>query len=226
MMLVYWLVFSVYMRVEMAHYHVFLFCGLLPWIWFSSALLEGCSSIMTGANLVKKVMFPAEILPIVVVLANLIHFLLALPILLIFIPASGIHFSWYILYFPVVVFVQLLLTIPIVLLLSALAVHYRDIQQILNNLVTLWFFLCPIIYPLTSLPAKAQKYMFFMKLNPMTHLMVAYHYVFLHGMEKFPYPPDAFPWKGLFAVAACSVPLFLFSYRVFLKSRPYFSEEI
>ncbi len=81
MMLVYWLVFSIYLRNGMENYHVYLFCGLLPWVWFSASLLEGCSSIISGANLVKKVMFPAEILPLVVVISNLIHFFFGLPIL-------------------------------------------------------------------------------------------------------------------------------------------------
>ena len=229
LMLVYWLVFSIYMRFGMKNYHVFLFCGLLPWVWFSSSLLEGCNSIISGSNLVKKVLFPAEILPIVVILSNLLHFILALPILLIFLFSSGISLGWNILGFPIVVAVQLLFSISIVLLLAAFSVHYRDIQQILANLVTLWFFLSPIIYPLTGLPEGAKNYMILMNMNPMLHIMVGYHRVFLQHMEDgsgtFPYNLPL-PWAGLGLVTLFSILLFMLSYRIFCHFKVSFSEEI
>src|SRR5688572_19350881 len=62
-------------------YEVFLFCGLLPWTWFSASLLEGSGALISGGNLIKKVLFPAEILPIVSVLANMVHFALGLLII-------------------------------------------------------------------------------------------------------------------------------------------------
>jgi len=229
LMLVYWLVFSIYMRFGMKNYHVFLFCGLLPWVWFSAVLLEGSNSIMTGSSLVKKVMFPAEILPLVVVLSNLVHFILALPILIIFLAISGIPIGWNIIAFPVVVLVQLVFTIALVLLLAALTVHYRDIQQILANLVTLWFFLSPIIYPVSGLPAGAAKHMWILNLNPMMHIMVGYHRVFLQRMNDgsgaFPFN-QSLPWMGLLWVAVFSGIFFIFSYHVFCNLKASFSEEI
>jgi homopolymeric O-antigen transport system permease protein len=229
LMLVYWLVFSIYMRFGMKNYHVFLFCGLLPWVWFSSALLEGCNSILAGSNLVKKVLFPAEILPIVAILSNLIHYLLALPILIFFLLISGIPIGWHIIWFPVVAAVQLIFTLGVVLILAALSVHYRDIQQILNNLVTLWFFLSPIIYPLSGLPAGAQKYMWVMNLNPMVHIMVGYHRTFLQWMDDgaggFPFN-QGLPWMGLLGVTVFSVVFIALSYRIFCHFKLSFSEEV
>ena len=132
----------------MQPYALFMFCGILPWTWFSSSLSEAANSLIAGGNLIKKVLFPAEVLPIVSVLANMVHFFLGLPILIAFLlvyrhcprPES-------LLWFPVAVLVQLVFTSALALILSALAVHFRDIKDILSNLLTLWFFATPIIYP-------------------------------------------------------------------------------
>ena len=92
-------------------------------------------------------MFPAEILPIVTVLSNLVHFLLGLPILIAFLiyfdaPIQLAELPW----FPIAILVQLLLTLGLALILSALTVHFRDLKDILGNVMTLWFFATPIIY--------------------------------------------------------------------------------
>src|SRR5258706_4461888 len=118
---------------------LFLFCGLLPWTWFSSSLVESSNVLIAGGNLIKKVMFPAEILPIVSVLSNLVHFLLGLTILVVFLiyyqrPLQLSELVW----FPAVVLVQLLLSLGLALILSALTVHFRDIKDILSNLLALW----------------------------------------------------------------------------------------
>ena len=65
---------------EMEPYALFMFCGILPWTWFSSSVLESSNTLIAGGNLIKKVLFPAEVLPIVTVLANMVHFFLGLPI--------------------------------------------------------------------------------------------------------------------------------------------------
>lgn len=230
MMLVYWLVFSIYLRNAMENYHVYLFCGLLPWLWFSASLLEGCSSIISGANLVKKVMFPAEILPLVVVISNLIHFFFGLPILLAFLVVYRITPGPNLAVFPLVVLIQFLFTFGLVLALSALAVHLRDIQQILTNLVTLWFFMSPIVYSLSDLQldTKPPIISFVMNLNPMKHLMVSYHRMFLqnmssNGVQIFCVP---MPWKGLSAVFILSIVVLMISWRIFNRFKTGFSEEI
>ena len=84
LMLVYALVFSVYLRVPMENYAVFLFTGLLPWLWFSASLGHAAAVIVGSGGLVKRIMFPAEILPLVAVLSNLVNLLLSLPLLFVF----------------------------------------------------------------------------------------------------------------------------------------------
>src|SRR5215204_864309 len=129
-------------------YPLFLFCGILPWTWFASSLIESSGVLVSGGNLIKKVLFPAEVLPIVTVTANMIHFFLALPILVVFLIVYKAPLTiGELLCFPLVVAVQFLFTLGCALILSALTVHFRDIKDILSNLLTLWFFATPIIYP-------------------------------------------------------------------------------
>ncbi len=224
LLLIYSFVFAYVLKNSMPKYAVFLFCGLLPWTWFSSSLLESSNVLIAGGNLIKKVLFPAEVLPIVTVLANMVHFFLGLPILVIFliyfrISLSVSELAW----FPVVVLVQLVLTLGLALIVSALTVHFRDIKDILANLLTFWFFATPIIYPfltstgpVASMPPIART---FFNLNPFTHLAVSYQEIlFFEG----PYGH----WKWLLALGVASVGLFLFGYFLFDRLRDSFAEEV
>src|SRR5918998_674010 len=113
-------------RVEgIEPYALFMFCGILPWTWFASSLNESAGVLISGGNLIKKVLFPAEVLPIVTALANMVHFFLGLPILIVFLvyyqrPLDPVELLW----FPVIVFVQLMVLIGLSLLVSALTVHF------------------------------------------------------------------------------------------------------
>ena len=125
-----------------------MFCGILPWTWFSASLNESAGVLISGGNLIKKVLFPAEILPIVTRAGEHGPLLLraadpgGVPDLLPAAAAAVGELVW----FPVVVLVQLVLTLGFALMLSALTVHFRDIRDILSNLLTFWFFATPIIY--------------------------------------------------------------------------------
>jgi ABC-type polysaccharide/polyol phosphate export permease len=198
-------------------YALFMFCGILPWSWFTASLLESSNVLIAGGNLIKKVLFPAEILPIVTVLANMVHFFLGLPILAVFliyyrIPLQLSELAW----FPVVVLVQLLLTLGLSLLLSALTVHFRDVRDILANVLTFWFFATPIIYPMSNAPATGRR---FLNLNPFTHLAISYQEILF-------YPGPFGHWKWLLALLVASIVLFLFGYLVFDRLRDSFAEEV
>jgi lipopolysaccharide transport system permease protein len=221
LLLIYNFVFSTVMPgvrpADLEPYALFMFCGILPWTWFSSSLLESSSTLLSGGNLIKKVLFPAEVLPIVTVLANMAHFFLGLPILVAFLvyyrrPLDPVELLW----FPVVVAVQLLLTIGLALLLSALTVHFRDLKDLLGNLLTLWFFATPIIYPISQAPDYMR---WAMNLNPMTHLAISYQevlfYVGPHGH-----------WRWLMSLAVLAVFVFLLGYFVFDRLRDSFAEEV
>ena len=202
---------------EMEPYALFMFCGILPWTWFSSSLLESSNTLIAGGNLIKKVLFPAEVLPIVTVLANMVHFFLGLPILAAFLiyyqrPVDPVELLW----FPAIVLVQLVLTIGLSLLLSAMTVHFRDLKDLVGNVLTLWFFATPIIYPIVEAP---QGIRWWLNLNPMTHIMISYQDVlFVPG----PYGH----WQWLLALGAGSVAVFMVGYFVFDRLRDSFAEEV
>src|SRR4029079_1415272 len=154
---------------EIEPYALFMFCGILPWTWFSSSLTEASGSLIAGGNLIKKVLFPAEILPLVSVLANMVHFLLPLPLVITLIAVFHRPPDFPgLLALPLVVLVQLILTTGFALALAALTVHFRDIRDILSNLLLLWFFATPIVYQYTQ-PEVANLRKFF-NANPFYHL--------------------------------------------------------
>jgi len=180
---------------------------------------------MIQGNLIKKVLFPAEVLPIVVVTSNFIHFLFGLPILFgakalisCFVPnAPG--FSIYLVFLPYVILVQYIFTLGLGLFLSALTVHFRDIKDILANLLTFWFFASPIIYPMTFGPIKKSVILrTFLNLNPITHIMVGYQNTVYFG--------EMIRWKRLSVTLLVAIIIFIVGYHVFDKLRDSFPEEV
>jgi lipopolysaccharide transport system permease protein len=214
---VYTLVFKHYIRFETeASYPLFLLTGMLPWIWFSSGILESTASISSGGNLITKAMFPPQILPTVSILTHLANYLFALPILLIFLLAAGKIPGLALVFLPVLILIQLIFVLGISYLFAALNVFYRDIQHVLGNLFTLLFFLTPVIYPLSTIPAKHQKLVLF--LNPLSYLMEMYREVVLEN--RF---PEILPliWVTFIALA-----VFFIGNIVFNRNRESFAEYV
>jgi lipopolysaccharide transport system permease protein len=199
-------------------YSVFMLCGILPWTWFSASLTEASNSLIAGGNLIKKVLFPAEVLPIVSVLANMMHFFLALPI----VAAVLIAYRHWpdlngLIWFPVVVAVQLVFTVGIALPLAALTVHFRDIRDILANVLMLWFFSTPIIY--AWFQPEVLPYRALFNLNPFTHIAVSYQEIlFFYG------PFDH--WRWLLALGVTSIGVFLGGFWLFDRLRDSFAEVV
>lgn len=216
LMLVYTLVFSVYMRNPMEGYPAFLFSGLLPWLWFSTSLMHGTASIRNGGHLIKKVVFPAEILPLVAVLSNMINFLLSLPILFLFLFIFKIKITINVLFFPLILFIQFILSIGFAFFLSSINVHFKDVEQIVNNLLMLLFFLTPIIYPVTFIPDRFRE--IFLILNPLSTLIISYQDILFNG--KLP------SLSGLGYLLFISVLVFFTGYAFFTKFRDTFAEEV
>jgi ABC-type polysaccharide/polyol phosphate export permease len=206
-------------RVEgVQPYALFMLCGILPWTWFSSSLTEASGSLIAGGNLIKKVLFPAEVLPIVAVLANLVHFALALPLALAFLVAfDRTPDPGGLVWFPAVVAVQLVFTAGLALALSALTVHFRDIRDILANVLVLWFFATPIIYVWWQKEVEPFRTLF--DLNPFTHLAVSYQEIlFFEGPFGH--------WKWLVALGVASIGVFLGGYWLFDRLRDSFAEVV
>jgi ABC-type polysaccharide/polyol phosphate export permease len=200
-------------------YALYLFCGILPWHWFSSSTLESANVLMTHGNLIKKILFPAEILPIVVVTSNFVHFSFGLPIVLLFIPILGRSYTPFILLLPVVIVVQYVFTLGFSLLISSLTVHFRDIKDILANWLTFWFFATPIVYAMTFESIQKSSFLrTFLNLNPMTHIVQGYQYCLFYG--------QLFHWKRLSLTVVVSLVLFVAGYLVFDRLRDSFPEEV
>jgi lipopolysaccharide transport system permease protein len=164
-------------------YPIFLFAGILPWTFFSASILESTTAISGNSGLVKKVMFPAETLPMVVVLSHLVHFLLALPILLAAIAIAVIagltHASAAMLIAPLIMLLQTVFIAGIALIVSSASVLFRDLRDLIANLLQLGFFLTPILYSVDSITSAPLKIA--LRLNPMTPFASSYQAIFFHG---------------------------------------------
>lgn len=215
LMLVYVLVFLVYMRIEMENYAVFLFCGLIPWIWFSSSLMEGVNSVIAGGSLITRSMLSPEVFPTVKVVSNLINFLLSLPLLFFFIILFKIEVGSPLLAFPIVILVQLIFTMGLVAIVSALNVRFRDLQHILGIFLTLWFFISPILYPLSSIPEEFRVYSMF---NPIAIFSMAYQDILFYNRM--------FDLKGMSAVLVFSITIYIIGTIIFNRYKESFAEEI
>ncbi|MEM9554881.1 MAG: ABC transporter permease [Acidobacteriota bacterium] len=187
--------------VDYGPYGLFLACGVIPWIWLQTAWVEGTSSLTANSGLIRKAAFPAELLPIVSVLANLVHLVLALPILYAAFGVAhllGVHvsFGWPALLAPVVMLLQLPLVAGLALGFAALHVHFKDVRDILGNLLTLLFFLTPILYTIETLRPFPPIY-YAVKLNPLTPFLEGYQATLFYGRV-----PDLATWGMMLFVSA------------------------
>ncbi|HOT90336.1 MAG TPA: ABC transporter permease [Anaerolineae bacterium] len=189
MMLIFTFVFGYMWRNRtIPHPHILFLSALLPWNFFTGAVMGGIQSVVGSSSLVKKVYFPREVLPISVVLSNLINFLISLPVLLILIILSGIPLTGWLLLLPLPILIQVTFAIGIVLFLSALEVFYRDTHMMMDVGMQAWFFLTPIVYTYRDLPQKATLFgvtfnpqIWLFRLNPMASIINTYQDLLYNG---------------------------------------------
>jgi lipopolysaccharide transport system permease protein len=208
-------VFSHVLPLDIPHYTVFLFTGLLVWTWFQSSLLMATGSIVDNRDLVRKPGFPAAILPVVSITTNFIHFLLAFPMLVFFLLASSIPLTAVIFTLPILFALQFLLTLSLAFMISAFHVVFRDTQYLLGIALLLGFYLSPVFYDASIIP---ENYQFLYQLNPLVLLIGSYRKVLLEGEI-----PPATP---LLALGIAAAALLLIGYDVFRRSSHSFIEEL
>lgn len=221
-MLVYSFVFSIVLRAGIQQFAIFLICALLPFNFLSNSVNYGAGSIISNSNLVNKIYFPREILPLSVVFSNLINFLLELIALFVVLAFMGYGFYLFLYLLPVLIFMQFFLVAGMTFLVSALNVFFRDLQHLITIVMMVWFFGTPIIYPLSMVPEGYQPYIKF--INPMTIYAAYYRNIFYYVK----YPESAgFP-SALETVTALGITLLIFfiGYFIFKKLEPRFAEEI
>jgi lipopolysaccharide transport system permease protein len=181
---VYTLVFTKFFPQQVVQpYPLFLFAGILPWSFFSAAILESSGSISGNAGLIKKVMFPAEALPIVVVLSHLVHFALAMPVLLVAMGISvllgKVTISTTILLVPLLMIVQTVFVAGVAMAVSSASVLFRDLRDLVTNLMQLGFFITPIIYLIDRIDSRPLRAL--LRINPMTPFVIAYQDLIFFG---------------------------------------------
>jgi lipopolysaccharide transport system permease protein len=215
LMIIYTIVFNHFMRNgSMPHYEIFLFCGLLPWLWVTSTLAEGASSIVSSGHLITKSFFPAHLLPLVTVLTNLTHYLLSLPILVFFMIYQGIEFQWNLIFLPIIILLQAIFLFGLSLITASLNVLYRDIQHIVGNAITMLFFLNPIVYSISTVP---QKYQIYFKYNPFSLWTISYQQIILS---------NNFDLSNLILMLVFSSTSFITGTFVYNSYREYFAENL
>lgn len=165
-------------------YGLFLATGVFPWLWLSASWVEGTSSLSANAGLIRKAAFPAELLPIVSVLANLVHFAFALPVIVAaiwFFSGRGYDIGgWGAVAAPLIALVQLPLVAGLALGFAALNAHFKDVKDLLANLLTLLFFMTPILYTLEVLEGHPWVYRLVAN-NPITPFIRSYQQAVFAG---------------------------------------------
>jgi lipopolysaccharide transport system permease protein len=226
MMLVFTFVFTVmWPNNQMEKYPLFLLCGLLPWNFFSAGVMASINSIVGNANLVKKAYFPREALPTSTVAANLVNFLLGLVVLFAVLFIFRARFSSWLWLLPFVILIQTCFILGIGLILSTLNVYYRDTIMIMDTVMLAWFFLTPVVYPITNLPYSYTVFGITLNvhrlvyiLNPMASLIAAYRDLLYWG-----YRTDL---DFLLRTAVTSLAILAFGYWFFVRFSGRFGEEV
>ncbi len=224
MMVILAVVFSYVGRFNegIAHYPAYILCGYLPWLFLSTSLSTSVRAVVDAASLMHRVAFPRQVLPLAVVLANLVNFLVALVPLLAYLVVSGIVPGLRLLALPGVILCQVMLLSGLSLFLSAANVYARDVGVILEVVLFGWFYLCPVFYApqmiLEAAPRVASTLYF---LNPMATILVLYRV----ALMDIPTPSlDLRLWGTVTAVLSAAV--LFFGWRFFAWRRAYFLEEL
>jgi lipopolysaccharide transport system permease protein len=190
-LLIYTYVFSIVLKVKLSlhglpennfTFGLWMFAGLLPWIAFSGGLMQAASSVITQPNLVKKVVFPLALLPVVPVLSAFIESAFGLMALIFFVALTTHTLHLTLALLPLVWITQLLLTSGLAYLTAGLTVFLRDIPQTLGVVLNIWFYMTPIIYPASAIPENFRGWVFW--LNPLATISEVYRDIILVGEVK------------------------------------------
>ena len=212
---VYALVFQVILKSDIENYAVYLCCGLIPWQYFSNVVIRGAAVMVDNGNIIKKVYFPREILPISLVASEGVNFLIATIIILGFVIFGGIGLSWNILWYFLIFAIQFVVSIGVSLIVSSLTVYFRDLLHLLGVFMQLLFYATPIVYAPGQIP---ESFQWIIKFNPMTYVINGFRDIFYYKQM-----PD---FKSLMIVLAISIVLCFVGYFIFHKLQKRFAEEM
>src|SRR5574344_1925443 len=213
--LVYAIVFPYIMRIQTPNYLIFLICGIIPWTWFTTSISQGTTCITNNANLIKKVYFPREILPISVVTSGLVNFLISCIIILIFVLFGGLGISWHLVFLPFIALIQYVFLLAFALLLGAINVYVKDVEYIVAFIINMLFYATPILYTTDMFHGWI---LWIFKLNPIAHVINAYRDIFyVHQVPQI---------MNLLFLLLIGIILLILCYKAFKKLEKRFAEEI
>jgi lipopolysaccharide transport system permease protein len=158
---------------------LYLACGLFPWLAVQEGVLRSATSLVDNPTLVKRVVFPVELLPVQVATGAVVQQMIATAILLVFMAVAGFPPRPSLMALPLLVAAQLVFTIGLGWCVATLHVYFRDTAQALGVLMPIWFYLTPILYPVDLVPPALRPVL---AVNPLSALVQAYRDVMLHGL--------------------------------------------
>ena len=213
--IVYAVVFQVILKNPQENYAIFLCCGLIPWTFFSSTVTRSAFTMIENGNIIKKVYFPREILPISIVTSEAVNFMISTIIILGFVIFGGLGISKYILLYPLVLLAQYLLLIGISLIISSISVYVRDLQHLIGVAMQLLFYATPIVYASETIP---DNFKWILYLNPMTYIINGYRDIF--------YNQRMIDIVSTLLLIIISIVLCIIGYIVFNKLQKGFAEQL
>ena len=212
---VYSIIFPLILRIEIENYTMYLCVALLPWTYFTSSISSGIVSMIANGNIIKKVYFPREIIPISVVISATVNFLISCIVILLFLIFSGLGITWTILLFPLILLLQMLITLAITFIFSAFVVYVRDLEHLVSIALMVLFYGTPIVYTMESIPEHLR---WILKLNPMTHVIEAYRDILYY--QRIP------DMKNILILFIISIIGVIIGYKIFNKLQKNFAEEL
>lgn len=213
--IVYAIVFQMILKNPKENYAIFICCGLIPWTFFASTISRAAFTMVENGNILKKVYFPREILPISVVTSEAINFLISTIIIIAFVVFGGLGISKYIVFYPLVLIAQYILLIAISLIVSSVSVYVRDLQHLIGVALQLLFYATPIVYAAEAIP---ENFRWMLQLNPMTYIIDAYRDIFYNQTMI-----DVMP---LIILIGISLVLCVVGYIIFNKLQKGFAEQL
>lgn len=214
-LLVYAIVFPIILKNSQENYVIFLCVALIPWTFFSTVITQSTGVMINNANIIQKVYFPREILPISVVTSATVNFLISTIIILFFLIFSGLGLTKYIIFYPVILVIQYVLLLGLSFIVSSLTVYLRDLEHLIGVAVMMMFYATPIAYASKDVTGSLE---IFMKINPMAIIIDAYRAIFYYQCK-----PDL---SSLFALGMVVVALCIVGYLIFYKLQKRFAEEL
>lgn len=215
-LVVYTAVFSYVLRVNIDKYYLYLFVGLIPWMFFSSSMTGGAASILAQKDLIKKIYFPREVIPISYVTSCFVNMLLTFLVIFAVVLISGVGLNpLALLCLPIVMVVEYIMALGIAMLTSAVTVYFRDLEHILGIVSMAWMYMTPIMYTKDMVPDKLLP---LFNINPMTHVIECYRSILYEA---------AIPnLKTLISATVLGILSLLLGHVVFSKLQKHFAEEL